>query len=200
MKKELFDKLKENIFLVLLGKSTALEFEKWLYEQEKIIELINENSFIYDLITLNYKNKNARFSLKQIAITKINYQEFIILSIEHKCNKIIESNEWENTYKSFYEIFSHFDYENDYSLMWEFYSINSRMDLIEIGYETKSSLLAEIKELAKKTINKLNKLNTSNEKIKLLINGFDNMENIELQIPSKSNIHKSIKWYQFWKN
>ena len=202
MKAKILNKLKTKIFSVLLKKIEISEFETWLYNDESIINSIEDDSFIYDIITINYKDKNAISLLKEIVFEKIKYEEYIILIIELNCIRILELNEWNSIYKLFNEIFSFFDFDNEYFLLWRFYSINSRIDLIDIGYETKASIINEMKKLSLQIINQLKQCNTSSERIKFLIEGFEN------SLMNKISTHADVsfikesapkKWYEFWK-
>lgn len=193
--------MKEKVFSVLLEKMEINEFETWLYTEESIINSIEDDSFIYDLITINYKDKNAIPLLKEIVFKKIKYEEYITLVIERNCKRILELDEWDNIYKLFNEIFSFFDFDKEYFLMWRFYSINSRIDLIDIGYETKASIINEMKELSLQIANQLKECNTAGERIKFLVEGFEDKSLKETAIKKepliKGSAHK--KWYEFWK-
>lgn len=201
METKVLTELKEKIFSVLLKQTNIIDFENWLYNKNEIIELIDKNKFVYDLITINYKKENAYQLLKNKVFEKFNYEEYIILVIGINCKRILHENNWESIYNLFYEIYDFFDYDKEYDLMWRFYSIDSRMDLIELGYETKSSIYKEIKELSQKIVNQLKELNTVNDRIRFLEDGFDNVE-IEKSKNEKSITKNSIidkKWYEFWK-
>ncbi len=189
------------MFSVLLEKIDISEFETWLYTEESIINSIEDDSFIYDLITLNYKNKNAISLLKEIAFKKIKYEEYITLVIERNCKKILELNEWNSIYKLFNEIFNFFDFDKEYFLMWRFYSINSRIDLIDIGYETRASIMFEMKELSFQTLNELKECNTTEERIKILIEGIETNHSKGVTTKKEPLIMEGVhkKWYEFWK-
>lgn len=179
MEDKILDELKERIFSILLKQIDIIDFENWLYSQNEIIDFIESDKFVYDLITINYKEENAYQLLKSKAFEKFKYQEYIILVIGINCNKILLQNNWDDVYKLFYEIYGFFDYDQEYGLMWRFYSINSRMDLIEIGYETETSIYKEIKELSQRIINQLKDLSTANERVKFLENGFENVKKVK---------------------
>lgn len=206
MEAKILNNLKEKIFSVLLNEIEIIDFENWLYSQEKIINSIENDKFIYDLITINYKEENAYQLLKNKVFEKFKYEEYIILVVGINCNKILLQDNWDSVYNLFYEIFDFFDYDKEYGLMWSFYSINSRMDLVEFGYETKTSIYKEIKELSQKVVNQLKELNTADDRVSFLENGFDNFQ-IEESKKEKFVIKKSIvknfmvekKWYEFWK-
>jgi len=201
MKTETLNKLKEKVFSVLLGKIGINEFESWLYNEENIIKSIEEDAFIYDLITINYKKENAISFLREVAFKKFQYEEYITLLIGINCKKILTLNKWDSIYKVFNEIFRFFDYDKDYFLMWRFYSINSRIDLIDIGYETKTNIINEMKELSLLIVNQLKECNTTSERIKFLTEGFDNDFQRGMNLKRESLIKESIhkKWYEFWK-
>ncbi|WP_281987756.1 hypothetical protein [Aquimarina aggregata] len=201
MKKEILNKLKEKIFSVLLKKTEMNELESWLYNEENIINSIENDSFIYDLITINYKDENAISLLEEIVFKKIKHEEYIILVIERNCENILDLCEWNSIYKLFNEIFGFFDYDKDYFLMWRFYSINSRIDLIHIGYESKTSITNEIKELSLQILSKLKECNTSDERIKILTDGFENSHLKEDTVKKEPSIKEGSynKGYEFWK-
>ncbi len=201
IKTEVLNKLKEKVFSVLLKKLEIDEFESWLYNQKSIINSIEEEAFIYDLITINYKEENAISILQEVAFKKFLHEEYIILLIGINCKKMLALNQWDSIYKLFNEILSFFDYDKDYFLMWSFYSINSRIDLIDIGYETKTNITNEVKELSLQIVNQLKECNTASEKIKFLVEGFENdLPKKDVLVKEsfiKEIIHK--KWYEFWK-
>lgn len=203
MEAKLLDELKENIFSVLLKQTSIIDFENWLYSQDEIINSIENEKFIYDLVTINYKEENAYQLLRSKAFEKFKYEEYVVLVIGINCEKILLEDNWDGVYNLFYDFF---DYDKEYGLMWSFSSINSRMDLVELGYETKTSIYKEIKELSQKVVNQLKELNTADDRVSFLENGFDNFQ-IEESKKEKSVIKKSIvknsmvekKWYEFWK-
>lgn len=201
MEAKILSKLKRKIFSILLEKIEINEFETWLYNNDDIIKLINEDNFIYDLVTINYKKKDAISLLQKVVFKKLEYEEYIILVIERNCKKILELNEWNSIYKLFNEIFGFFDYDKDYFLMWRFYSINSRIDLIDIGYETKTNIINEIKKLSLLILNQLKHCNTTSERIKFLVEGFEKNTPKEVTIEKPPSIKETAyrKWYKFWK-
>ena len=91
MKTEILNKLKEKVFFVLLGNIRIDEFEDWLYNEENIINSIEEDALIYNLITINYKEEKAFSILQEFAFKKFQYQEYIILFIGVNCKKILKT-------------------------------------------------------------------------------------------------------------
>lgn len=201
MKTETLNKLKEKIFFVLLGKIRIDDFESWLYNEEYIIKSIEEDAFVYDLITINYKDENTMSLLKEVAFKKFKDEEYIILFIEMNCKKILVLDQWISIHNAFSEIFSFFDYDKDYFLMWRFYSINVDIGLIDIGYVTIADVIIDIKKLSLQIVNQLKECSTIGERIKFLEEGFEDLSSVEVidleELFIKENIKR--KWYEFWK-
>ena len=67
--------IKQIFFETLLGDKTILEFEKWLYEDERLQQIINEEDYL-DLISFNYKSAKAKYGLNTLFEKFINKAEF----------------------------------------------------------------------------------------------------------------------------
>ncbi|UII19270.1 hypothetical protein [Fulvivirga ligni] len=55
---KLSEDLKSRIFDVILGSATLKDFEQWVYQQEDLLERINEDFYLF-LFAFNYGQPNA---------------------------------------------------------------------------------------------------------------------------------------------
>lgn len=137
--------LKLKIFDVLTEKISVLEFENWIYNSEEFMSQINTNSFYFDVVSINYKDE--KWSEKLALLIKEKYDEYflILYEIQKSCLEIIKSKEPKQVYQILSKLLVNFDYDTDYDILWEFYSLKNYFELYEEGIIKKHNLLEEAK-------------------------------------------------------
>lgn len=157
------------------------------------------------MVNINYRNDNFKVKLSEIIEHFMPKDEIIINKIYHYSNSIFNENELQKVYKNFNKIFDLFDFDDNYSLLWEFYSIQSRFDLVEIHWENKEEVIKDLKTLCKKVCSKFLILNSIEEKVNFLVEGFDEetiFEIIEESVLEKKKLANKLivkKWFEFGK-
>ncbi|MFD0963276.1 hypothetical protein [Pseudofulvibacter geojedonensis] len=166
------DRLKLKIFEALSLKITMLEFEKWLYKQENLMCLIDSNDFIFELVTINYKNPNSYNYLKNLANENYLEEECILFLLEKTCLDIINVKTSDKICDKSMEVVKKYTYDCGYELLWEIYLLYTQHNLVEIGYMRAKEFNLGFKKEAQKIIQNLNKCVSLEAKIQLLKNGF----------------------------
>ena len=170
-KLETMETLKLKIFDILTEKITVSEFENWLYDSEYLKHKITEDSLIFNVININYKEEDAINRIEEIASEIFSDEEFLIVKIERYCFKIINSDNTDD-YKNYVsKIIENFDFDNDSEPYWDFYNIYYSFDGYDMcEYENSSSEHVDYKakKYAKSVIEKLMIANSIKEKVTLL--------------------------------
>ncbi len=184
--------LKHKIFNVLIEKITVSEFENWLYNSEEIIENLDNNPYYFDLISINYKNDKWQNEFKNLV--KKNYgTDLLILSrLEVICSKIIHSKNINDCHWLISEIIKDYNYETENIVLFDFYSLYSQFDLINLGYMSDSNYSSEAKYISSLFLNKVENFNSLDEKVNALKSSLE--KNIFLD--RKNNKIKPISNYQ----
>lgn len=175
--------LKLKIFDVLTETISVGEFEQWLYADPKVLKAIDSDELVFDVISLNYKERNSLDTLLKLTSEKFNYQENTVISIVSSCKKI---NALENKTLIFQEVSKineGFDYETNYSLLWIFFSFNEQIYSVEEGFLKEGDIISRIKNLAEIIISKFENYSSLSEKLRVL----DYKDNIVLK-----------PWWKFW--
>lgn len=149
--------LQLEIYNTILGKQSTIAFEQWLYNQESLLDKLNENTFLYDIFTINYKQENSLSLLERKAITEYGEDFKTVLFMEQLCIDITQKTSLEAYYKILKRVMIDFDYEQEYILFWKLFDFYDRLDLIfsGYGYETEDIYQIKIQSFAEKTIIKL---------------------------------------------
>ena len=149
--------LEYKIFDVLTERITVSEFENWLYSSEYLTQQVQENTFLFDVVNINFKDEKCIRDLFQLAKEKFTEDEFIALKIISICNKIVEDSSAENYINYVKNIAEDFHYETDLNPLDEFYSLCYSYDGYEMGVFRKNSVdlvNTRAKSLAETVLNK----------------------------------------------
>ena len=144
--------LKLKIFDVLTEKIAVSEFENWLYNSEEFMNQIDSNSFYFDVISINYKDEKWQKQLDDLTRRKYDEDFMILYNIERCCIEILESQNPEKIYQILSKLVHDFDYDTDYNILWEFYSMKDYYELFKEGFCPKYNLLQEAKFYATQVI------------------------------------------------
>ena len=144
--------LELKIFDVLTDRITVSEFENWLYNSNELLSAIQTKTLYFDIITINYKSTNWKQVL--INLVKNNYGEKVceIIKIFKVCSLISQSKTEDQTYEALCEMTENFNYDTDYSISLELYSLKDYFDLVREGFWKIGTLEIEAKFYAKKTL------------------------------------------------
>jgi len=115
------NELSLKIFDVLTKKISVSEFENWLYNSEFLQNDLKENSLVFDVININYRNPNALKVLKNITSNVFDDKDLIIMKIIENCYKIINANNSRDYEKYVYNIIENYNFDIECEAYWEFY-------------------------------------------------------------------------------
>lgn len=193
------EKIKEKAIELLLDIISKEDFEVILYEKVKTENLIT-NTFLFDLVNINYRDYKYKVQLDKLLENTLEEEIFIMYKVNFYSEKIKNENNIKEIYKRFNNIFELFDYDKEYSLMWDFYEINERIGLIEIKYEIEKDVIIDLKKLCGRVCNEFNMISRIEDKVKLLVDGLSGNNDFSfLNNQIQTNEIKLKKWYQFWK-
>lgn len=198
------EKFKVKAIELILEIVSKEDFEMLLYEKVKTEDLI-KNKFLFELVNINYREEDFKKPLLEVLKKEINEEVLIIYKIDYYSRKIKDEKDSKIILTNFNKIYDLFEFDLEYGLMWEFYGINVKLDLVEIGYENESDIIKDLKKLCFSVCSEFNKLLTLKEKGDFLINGFKT-EEIEIEQIKKEEKHQVKqkivplkKWFEFWK-
>ncbi|WP_299247097.1 hypothetical protein [uncultured Aquimarina sp.] len=201
--------LEQNIFNVLIDTITLEEFENFIY-QDFYVDQITSNKFVYNVISINYRNKNWKNELEELICQSWATPKYLSYSIRNYCLKLVETDKSDIIFdiiEKITELNRQFDYE--YGTLMQFYQFNEELGLIQSGYGgyTIDKLIEIIKTYAEKYID-LYSLDTGFDLLLNLEEGFDKTYNSnEIVKTSKHTAISNIliktktrkKWFQFWR-
>ena len=198
------EKIKVKAIELILDIISKEDFEMRLYEKVKTEDLI-KNKFLFDLVNINYRKEDFKKLLLEILEKEINEEVLIIYKIHYYSRKIKDEKDSKIILTNFNKIYDLFEFDLEYGLMWEFYGINVKLDLVEIGYENESDIIKDLKKLCFSVCSEFDKLLTLKEKGDFLINGFktEEIEKEQIKKEEKQQVKQKIvplkKWFEFWK-
>ncbi|APG64656.1 hypothetical protein LPB136_04435 [Tenacibaculum todarodis] len=193
------EKIKEKAIELLLDIISKEDFEVILYEKVKTENLIT-NRFLFDLVNINYRENKYKIQLGKILEDTLEEEIFIMYKVNFYSKKIKDENNIKEIYKHFNNVFELFEYDKEYSLMWDYYQINERIGLIEIKYEIEKNVIIDLKKLCDRVCFEFNKISRIEDKVKLLVEGLSESKDVSfLNNQIQTNEIKLKKWYQFWK-
>lgn len=197
---EIMEKIKEKSIDLLLGIISKEDFEMILYEKVKSEDLI-KNKLLFDLVNINYRNDNFKVYLLELIQENFPEETIIILKIHHYSTLIKDEDNYDKIYKNFYQIYKLIDFDKDYQLLWDFYEIQTRLDLVGINYEKEENVISSLKTLCNRVCIEFKSLKELKDKINFLVYGLKEEEKVVLvqENQVKTKIINSKKWYQFWK-
>lgn len=210
METRIVEKLKEKIFSALIGVMSREEFSEWLYTDKDMIELINEDSFVFEVICLNYKTQSSLYSLKKLAFEKYSYDEFLVFMLEVNCSKLIHVKSFDEMYKIVLSIGEYHDWETSFSVIESFYYMDDDFSLVMDGFvwESESNLKERVIQYAGFVLAELRD-RTIEEKIYFIKHaGYPKQDKVfvvdERIIEMKEEERKPFfskkkRWYEFWK-
>lgn len=199
------EQLKDKLFGVLAGSIEALDFEKWLYEQQELMDMIESNAFVYQVVCLNYKN------LEVIAIDRIcesigDEEAYLVSKLERGCREILKTKEPREILDIITSIGAYYDYESESNVLEEFYRFEEVLirgrsyksyienDITVNKYKgySKNEILVNSSKLATSVLLKFDTLSL-NEKREVLYAELKE----DISPPRKLTSH--TKWYNFFK-
>ena len=130
----MMEEVKQKAIELLLGVISKEGFEMMLYEKVKTEDVI-KNEMLFDLVNINYRKNSYKNQLFKILEEFVTDEAFIIYKVNLYSSNIKDENDNNIIYKNFNKIYGLFEYDKDYTLMWDFYQIDGRIDLIEIKQE-----------------------------------------------------------------
>ncbi len=162
--------LQLKIYNTLLGKQSIQAFEEWLYNQEAILNQLEDDPFLYTIVSMNYQLKNSLSLLEKEAVKEYGIEFKTILSVEKSCLKIVKVTNLEACSRILNELVWSYSYESKYVLFWKLYVFCNNIDSLFVGFGSceESELLIKIKNFVQKTLDKL-QIPTSFEEKKTII-------------------------------
>jgi hypothetical protein len=148
----MMEAIKSKIFDVLTNRISITQFENWLYDSEEILENLKEDSLYFDVVTINYKSKSWRTDLKAITLNKFTFEFTEIVKIEESCTLIVNAKTAEEIYNVISKLVKDFNFETDYSILWEFLRLKDYFDLVKEGLISVGNLEKQSRFYASKTL------------------------------------------------
>ena len=182
--------LKLKIFEVLSNITSIQNFEKWLYEEPKIVDAVGSDELIYDIMTIDYHDKNSFYELEKLVFDHYSYEEFLVFAIEKYCIKILNATKANTVFGFIYLINRYFNYKTEYALLWDFYEIFDLIDLVECGHMKEKNAIKSVKKIASGMVKSFEQAVHLDEKIELLKTGHK---------AQHFTNDDSKKWYKLWK-
>lgn len=163
--------LKLKIFDVLSKRILITEFETWLYNSEEILSGIQNNNFVYQVITVNYRDEKALYVLEKITFDFYDKIETNCITIEKICREILVSQTIEEIDEVLYPFRNFFEYETESRVLWVFYELYEELMLVLDGFSNKKYFLVDSKKLASKTLEKLERCITISDRKNFILSG-----------------------------
>jgi hypothetical protein len=199
------EQLKDKLFGVLAGSIEALDFEKWLYEQQELMDIIESNDFVYQVVCLDYRHKTIINFIDEVCNNIGDEEAYLVSKMERCCREILKTKEPGEILDRIALIGDFYDYETEYHLLQEFYHFEaelitnrsyrsySKNEILVNNYKgySKNEILANSSKLATSILIKLDKL-PLNEKIQVLYGKLKREIEPPLKLASKT------KWHDFF--
>ena len=189
--------LKLKIFDVLTEKMSILEFENWLYNSTYLSQNIKGDSLLFNVININYRERNSLKELENIASNIFSFEELLAKRLEKNCIKIINSRNSDN-YKNYVSnIIQDFDFDIDFYAFWDFYHIYYSFDGYDYNEHQNISLKkidSKTKLLANSIINRLKYCDTIDDEIAVLKQkNKDEVSHKDTQLLKSKTSEKTLK-------
>lgn len=192
------EEVKQKAIELILDIISKEDFEMMLYEKVKTEDLL-KNKLLFDFVDINYRKENFKLYLLELLEASIPKEGIIIFKVYLYSTLIKDEDDLNEIYKNFNKIYKLFDFDTEYQLLWDFYEIETRLELIEIKYEKEENVIHNLKLLCRKVCVEFSSLITIDTKIKLLVNGFEKEESFECEKDFQRVKNTNKKWYEFWK-
>ena len=192
------EEVKQKAIELILDIISKEDFEMMLYEKVKTEDLL-KNKLLFDFVDINYRKENFKLYLLELLEASIPKEGIIIFKVYLYATLIKDEDDLNEIYKNFNKIYKLFDFDTEYQLLWDFYEIETRLELIEIKYEKEENVIHNLKLLCRKVCVEFSSLITIDTKIKLLVNGFEKEESFECEKDFQRVKNTNKKWYEFWK-
>lgn len=138
--------IKQNIFDVLIERITLEAFEEWLYHDRKVHDLIETNSFVLDVVSIDFRSKNALYDLEKLVGDQWNHQEFLMCYVEFAAKEMYEQGNTFDVQKTIGDLASRYEFESDDQLLSQFYWLAEELDMNQtFGNYTQSELDTEVR-------------------------------------------------------
>lgn len=187
--------LKLKIFQVLTEKITVLEFENWMYNSEEFMSKINNDSFYFDVISINYKDENWFKKLEQLANKEFTEDFLFLFKIKNSCLEVMKSSNARETYQILSKLLVNYNFDSDYEIVWKFFNIHDCLETFNGSMFNENTLFEEAKFYSKQVI-ELTKNCIEIEDLKRLLMldllPFKN-EELQLKITLKQKIFAFLK-------
>jgi hypothetical protein len=192
--------LKTKLFAAVGGTLSIDKFEKWLYSDPVIKNNIQTDDLIFQVVSLNYLDKNIKYELKKICFSFFRREDFLVDLVEQNCIVFSERLYHKGSESLFENICPHHSFDEDYFLIEQFYWLEDEWALAIDGVGHMHQVIKEINELVDLTLKSLVNA-TIEERLELLINGIKPIESnrIITQETVSMNPKSTKKWFEFWK-
>jgi len=160
--------LKLKLFDVLTETISVKEFEQWLYSNNDILNTLDSNDLFFNIVTINYREKNSLDKLLKLNFEKFTYEENLLIMIISNCKKIIKITDRKLLFKQVSVIMRYFDFDEKYDLLWAFYRLKEQIGLIEEGLIKDDNIVQKLKKIAKNVISEFENYSSYKDKLKVL--------------------------------
>nr|WP_321233829.1 hypothetical protein [uncultured Psychroserpens sp.] len=188
------DALKLKIFDVLIEKISVSEFENWLYTSEEILSKVNDDSFIYELITINYKSKKWRLEIEELLYENLKKEDLMLMQIKNTCYKLSNSKSYIVSSNILRNFMNYFDYNTDSSIQYEIYGLYCENELVGSGFRSEKEFNDAVKKVANEILELLYNCQDLNEKRELI-----RQERVIIEVAKSSNFSLKQKIVAFFK-
>lgn len=161
--------LKRKLFDVLMYKMSVSDFEQLLYKELSAKESLIKDELFYNLVCTNYKKKDALEQIKQIVINHLSEEEVILFYIESFCVYSLKDPTIADLEKHINRLTKFMDFQqNEYPILWDFYHLESDIDLSKFGYYDEDEIFHLTFALAESIESALSECETQLEKLDVL--------------------------------
>ena len=205
--------IQEELFKTWLEKELLPNFEKWIYESTELKENLNPN-FYYELLSFNYKQKNAHPELKKLIESQIIQSDVEKWKIaKDLLNAKNRTENYSKSIRNFYSLYCKgydfmdnlaFDYGLTLECPYSYYRVETFDELTETQKQTLiNKCYPDIIIEIEKVLNWI-----ENGKIKLIgeTNEFGKLEYVDNRTDLEKNNYKEKNktvekgnWWEFWK-
>ncbi len=200
--------LKIQLFDVLSGEQSVEEFEQYVYTDATLMEAMDEDEFVFDLVSMSYKQKDVLQEIEKLTFDRYDYEEYLIYLLEVNCAKILLSVDLIELGNIVAKLCEEYDWDSEYEIFSGFYYWDDEMYLVEEGHFTERELIQDLHSLSDNVLIMLKGQSLEDKKI-LLKKPLTRPMNTESETTSDSmvsvpNINPEVikpgkRWFEFWK-
>lgn len=149
--------LQLEIYNTLLERQSIQEFEQFLYNNENILDNLENNIFFYQIMIINYRLDNCLLQLRNEAYMEYGENFMQVLTVERSCIDMLQTNDTAAHYSILRKMIREFDFNwsDKYNISYKFEGYYYHMDEMFEGGVSEVKLNPEIQNLAQEVLTQL---------------------------------------------